>query len=100
MDYQRFDHASEIEIRLSGTFTFDDQMVARELMREVVADEKSSVTYNLAAMTAIDSSGIGLILMLNDRLGKAGKTFRITGATGVVADALRHAKIGEIIDVS
>ncbi|MBR9824867.1 MAG: STAS domain-containing protein [Alphaproteobacteria bacterium] len=100
MKHERIDAGSNIEVRLSGTFTFDDQMIARDLMRELVADEATAIVYEVSNLTMIDSSGIGLILMLHDRLKKAGKTFEIRGANGAVDEALRHAKITELMPVS
>lgn len=86
-------------VALSGSFTFDDHEVARALMRQFCAGEGSNVVYDLSGVTSIDSAGIGLLLMTNDRLNKASKGFALRGPTGVTERALRLARVGDLIPI-
>ncbi len=99
MIIDRIDTGSETLVRLSGTFTFDDQVEVRALMRNLAEDQSGAVHYELSDLKAIDSSGIGLLLMTHDRLTGAGKSFKLSGATGAVETLLRHAKVAEVITI-
>lgn len=87
----------EAVIALSGTFTFDDHEAARALMRQFCEGDDKSVVYDLSGVTSIDSSGIGLLLMTNDRLAKVSKSFALRGATGITERALNLARVGDLI---
>jgi anti-sigma B factor antagonist len=86
-------------IALSGTFTFDDHESARALMRQFCEGESRRVVYDLSGVTSIDSSGIGLLLMTNDRLNKASKSFALRGPTGLTERALQLARVGDLIPI-
>lgn len=86
-------------VALSGSFTFDDHEVARALMRQFCEGEGSNVVYDLSGVTSIDSAGIGLLPMTNDRLNKASKGFALRGPTGVTERALRLARVGDLIPI-
>lgn len=89
----------EAVIALSGTFTFDDHESARALMRQFCEGDNKNVVYDLSGVTSIDSSGIGLLLMTNDRLTKASKLFSIRGATGLTERALNLARMSDLIAI-
>lgn len=89
----------EAVIALSGTFTFEDHEAARALMRQFCAGEGSNIVYDLSGVTSIDSSGIGLLLMTNDRLTKASKSFALRGPTGLTERALQLARVGDLIPI-
>lgn len=48
----------------------------------------------------IDSAGIGMLLLANDRAKKAGKEVRLTGASGHVLKVIQLSKVDEIIPVA
>ena len=100
MNYSISETGSDATVALSGTLTFDDHKTARELMRALTKGDATSVIYDLSKVSAIDSSGIGLLLMANDRLAKASKTMKIRGATGAAARALELAKVGDLVAMS
>ena len=97
MEYSISEPGNEAIVNLSGTLTFDDHETARNLMRTLIKGEASSIVYDMSCISAVDSSGIGLLLMANDRLSKASKTLTIRGASGAAARALELAKVGELI---
>lgn len=89
--------AGVASVNLSGPLTFDDREGMRELLTMTQDAEVNSVSYDLGGLTAIDSAGIGMLLMANDRFSRAGKSFSIRGATGDVKSSLDLAKVNDLI---
>ena len=99
MQYTISGNDDEALVSLDGKLTFDEHEVARGLLREMVSSPAARIVYEMSAVPAIDSSGIGLLLMTHDRLSKAGKTFMIRGAKGEAARAITLAKVDALISV-
>lgn len=97
MHYTSNSDGSTITIAMSGTLDFEDHTEVRALMRTLQSSDENRVRFDLAEVTAIDSAGIGLLLLTNDRLKKAGKCFSLTGSKGVAARSLDLARIGEMV---
>jgi anti-anti-sigma factor len=83
--------------KLSGSITFDDHDSLRSLLKEAQGSGGSEIVYDLSGVTAIDSAGIGALLMANDRLKREGKTLVLSGAAGETERSLQLAKISDII---
>lgn len=58
-----------------------------------------TVILDLSALTMIDSAGIGMLIMANDRVIKRGKTLRLRGVTGHVAKVVELSRIEQLIPI-
>ncbi|MFY0636642.1 STAS domain-containing protein [Maricaulis maris] len=86
-------------VSFTGVWTMDEFEPNKAMLEQLESSEAKAVEYDLSAVPAIDSAGIGMLILANDRLGKAGIDFRISGAQGAVAQIFDVAKISELITV-
>lgn len=97
MQYESSTNGSNTTITITGQIDFDAQRGMREMMKTLQESDAASVRINLSGVPSIDSAGIGLLLMAHDRLTKAGKSFALTGATGLAAKSLDLARVGDLV---
>jgi len=71
-------------ITLSGKFTFFDHAAFREILEEMSQEKIRGVVLDMAALTFIDSAGLGQLLLAQDEATKYHKSLVIKGATGQV----------------
>ena len=57
------------------------------------------VVLDLADVTLLDASGIGLLIQCKQELNRAGKAFRVVGAHGIVARVLELTRVDEYLGV-
>ena len=86
-------------VELAGMLTFDDHERVRELATALADGSSETVVFDLSALTMIDSAGIGMLIMTNDRLAKRGKALRLRGVTGHVAKVLELSRIEQLIPI-
>lgn len=55
------------------------------------------ISVDLSATEYLDSSAIGMLLILRDRALESGKQTRITGSSGKVLEVLTMCNIGQLI---
>lgn len=84
-------------VSFTGVWTMDEFEPNKALLEQLEGSGATSVEYDLSGVPAIDSAGIGMLILANDRLGKAGVEFRISGSHGAVAQIFEVAKIGDLI---
>ena len=51
----------------------------------------TEIEINLAHVNHIDSSPLGMLLVLNDKVGEAGEKIVLSGATGTLVDVIKIA---------
>ncbi|WP_291841477.1 STAS domain-containing protein [Maricaulis sp.] len=86
-------------VEFSGVWTMDEFEPNKAMLAQLEAAAPKQVEFDMSQVTAIDSAGIGMLILANDRLTKAKIDFRLVGATGTVARILEVAKIREIITI-
>lgn len=84
---------------LSGVLTFDDHEKFRAVTQSIVNASAASVELSLAHLSMIDSAGIGMLLLANDKARKSGISLCITGVSGHVAKVVELSKIGQLIPI-
>jgi anti-sigma B factor antagonist len=55
------------------------------------------IIFDLAGVTLLDSTGVGIVVLCHAKLKKAGGELRVAGATGVVEEILRMTSIDKIV---
>lgn len=74
----------------------DSRQVEWSVSELLVAGVKK-VIFDLAMLDAIDSTGVGIIVMCHARLQKAGGNLRIAGAQGIVLEALQMTHVDRLV---
>ncbi|MEV6202457.1 anti-sigma factor antagonist [Streptomyces sp. NPDC051771] len=74
--------------RVSGEIDMDDAAEVREDLAAALAASRSGLDIDMSAVTFCDSSGLDVLLDLNDRARKGGKTLVLTALSHPVARLL------------
>ena len=86
---------------LQGRFDFNAHRDFREATESVLANpEVRILNVDLAQVEYLDSSALGMLLMLRDKMGGAGKEVALTGVTGNVKQVLGIANFGKLFQIS
>ena len=84
---------------LTGRITLgnDSRQIEWGLAELLKANHKK-VIFDLADVTFVDSSGVGILVMCHAKLKKAGGALRIAGARGIVEEILGITGINRIVE--
>lgn len=92
---------SKAVLKLIGRFDFNTHREFRGAYEPLVADpEVRSVTVDFAGVDYLDSSALGMLLMLRDKLGGANKEVSLVGVRGNVKQVLDIANFGKLFHIS
>lgn len=87
-------------IRLQGRFDFNAHRDFREAIDASLADASSrEVMVDLADVDYLDSSALGMLLMLRDKAKTSGKTVCLANAKGSVRQVLDIANFGKLFPI-
>ena len=87
-------------VRLTGRFEFSMHREFREAMDTVLQDKDiDSVVIDLAGVDYLDSSALGMLLMLRDRANTARKTLSLANPRGMVKQALEIARFDKLFSI-
>jgi anti-sigma B factor antagonist len=79
MSYTRTDIGEETVVKIDGTLDAVTAPDFRQLVDELVAENRSNITLELSSLRLIDSSGVGVIVSLFKRVRANGGQVRIVG---------------------
>jgi two-component system chemotaxis response regulator CheB len=87
----------KVKIRLNGRFDFSAHRAFRESYVASLSDARvSEVEIDLGAVDYIDSSALGMLLMLREKAQAAKKSVTLANCTGAVRQMLDIAKFGKL----
>ena len=66
-------------------------------MTELLNAGIKKIIFELSRLDAIDSTGVGIIVMCEGKVRKAGGEVRIAGATGLVKDTLVMTHVDRLV---
>lgn len=93
--------AGKATIRLSGRFDFNTHREFRGAYEPLVSDASvRSVVVDFGGVDYLDSSALGMLLMLRDKLSGAGKEVSLSGVQGNVKQVLDIANFGKLFQIS
>ncbi len=72
MKYQLTAEADGVRIALQETLGFKDHPEFRRLVSDVIERKPSRVKVDLSALSMVDSAGLGLLVILNERVKQGG----------------------------
>ena len=66
-------------------------------VRDLLAQQCKKIVFDLAGVTHMDSTGVGIVAMCAGHLRHSGVELRIAGATGNVEQVLKLTRIDKIV---
>lgn len=66
---------------------------------ELLKENKNKIVADLAGVTVLDSTGVGIVVVCYARVKKAGGALHIAGANGMVEQTLRMTNVDRLIDL-
>jgi anti-anti-sigma factor len=91
---------SKAVLALSGRFNFEAHRAFRDAYTPVLGEAAvTTLVLDFRSVDYMDSSALGMLLMLRERLGGTGKTMSLTHCTGTVKDVLNVANFGKIFKI-
>ena len=101
MDIQTTINADKATLRLKGRFQFDSHREFRSAYEPLIANPAVRVVVlDFSAGDYLDSSALGMLLMLRDKMGGASKEVALTGVRGNVKQVLDIANFGKLFQIA
>ncbi|MDP2882771.1 MAG: STAS domain-containing protein [Azonexus sp.] len=92
--------SGKVSIKLAGRFDFNTHREFRAAYEPLVTDSAvRAVAVDFAGVDYLDSSALGMLLMLRDKLGGANKEVALTGVRGNVKQVLDIANFGKLFQI-
>lgn len=86
-------------IRLQGRFDFNAHREFREAIDTVLGSPATVVVVDFAGVEYLDSSALGMLLMLRDRAKSAAREVTLSGCRGAVKQILDIANFGKLFKI-
>lgn len=94
-------NAGNAELRLTGRFDFNAHRDFRAAYEPLMTDgEVRSVSIDMAGVDYLDSSALGMLLMLRDKAAAANKALALVNVRGPVKQVLEIANFGKLFQIS
>lgn len=90
---------SGFEAKLSDRMTFSDNPVFRRLLDEINAAQPSRCVFDLSELVAIDSAGLGMLIIAIEAAKTGGWVLVFQGAQGHVKQLLQLSRIDRLVAV-
>jgi anti-sigma B factor antagonist len=68
-------------------------------LAEILADHATKIIFDLSRITTLDSTGVGILVVSQGKINKAGAKLRIAGPTGFVEDTLKITSVDKLIQI-
>lgn len=87
-------------MRLTGRFEFNMHREFREAVDSILQNtDVDSVVIDLAGVEYLDSSALGMLLMMRDRTSTARKSLSLANPRGMVKQALEIARFDKLFKI-
>lgn len=101
MDTSVSTQQSQARIQLSGRFDFNSHREFRDAVDKALGSPGTTeVAVDLGNVAYLDSSALGMLLMLRDKMGGASKEVALTGVRGNVKQVLDIANFGKLFQIA
>ena len=87
-------------IVLQGRFDFNAHREFRDAVDQALKETAREVLVDLAGVDYLDSSALGMLLMLRDKTKNAGKEVSLASAKGAVKQVLDIANFGKLFQLA
>lgn len=96
MEFAIVNHPDVMEITMSGQFTFNFNQKFKQILTLLDTIQSPAITVNLRGIDFIDSSGLGMLLLLRDECVKRQIGITLQQAQGQVEKILTISKFDQI----
>lgn len=86
-------------IRLAGRFDFNSHRDFREAIDTSLASPAGQIVVDMGDVEYLDSSALGMLLMLRDRAKGASREVALTSCRGAVKQILDIANFGKLFSI-
>lgn len=86
----------KVVVALQGRFDFNAHREFREAVEQAIRDATREIHVDLAGVDYLDSSALGMLLMLRDKAKGAGKEVSLANARGSVKQVIDIANFGKL----
>lgn len=101
MDIQTTINADKATLRLKGRFQFDSHREFRGAYEPLIANPAVRVVVlDFSAGDYLDSSALGMLLLLREKLANVRKEVEITGAKGMVKQVFDVANFARLFRIA
>lgn len=87
-------------IRLQGRFDFNSHREFRDAIEAALKEAGREVTVDLGGVDYLDSSALGMLLMLRDKARSVDKTVSLANGHGAVKQVLDIANFGKLFSIA
>lgn len=88
-------------LRLNGDFTMESQLLFRETYRQLFDEHSPKIlALDLARTEYLDSSALGMLVVLRNEAEQAGITVRLTNCRPFIIKLLRGANFDRLFRIS
>ena len=87
-------------IQLQGRFDFNAHREFREAVDSALAGTAKEIQVDLGGVDYLDSSALGMLLMLRDKAKGAGREVSLAKCTGAVKQVLDIANFGKLFAIA
>ena len=98
MSFKEEDRDGAKIIHLEGDIDLEQTDVVRKTLSEAV-EKNDTVHANMANVSYIDSSGVSVLIEVNQKAGDAGKTFALEKISEQVSSVLQMAKLDSFFTI-
>jgi anti-anti-sigma factor len=93
--------SNKATLKLNGRFDFNTHRDFRAAYEPLLADGAvKAVTVDFAGVDYLDSSALGMLLMLRDKMSGVNKDVSLTGVQGNVKQVLDIANFGKLFRIA
>ncbi|MBW7901436.1 MAG: STAS domain-containing protein [Rhodocyclaceae bacterium] len=94
-------NAGTVDLRLSGRFDFNAHREFRNAYEPAIADAQvRALNVDMGGVDYLDSSALGMLLMLRDKAGAANKAVALINVHGQVKQVLEIVNFGKIFRIA
>lgn len=86
----------KVVIGLQGRFDFNAHREFREAVDQAIKEAANAIQVDLGSVDYLDSSALGMLLMLRDKAKGAGKEVVLANARGSVKQVIDIANFGKL----
>ena len=87
-------------IVLQGRFDFNAHREFRDAVDRAIKEPAPEIKVDLAGVDYLDSSALGMLLMLRDKAKGAGKSVTLANARGAVKQVIEIANFGKLFQLA
>ncbi len=92
------DGGAKVNIVISGRFDFNDHMQFRDAYKAYAAS--AAYTLNMSSAEYMDSSALGMLLLLREHAGGDSAKIKVTGCNDEIKKILTIANFQKLFDVA